>query len=215
MSKFRKIYYKINLFNKWSILRDRKKLTNTDITILSSNCTGGLIYHDLGLKFLSPTVNLSIDSPEFVKMVSNIEYYMSLDPVEIVDEKYKCPVGMLGDIEIHFTHYKTFEEGRSKWNERKKRINYDNIYVITNDNDGFTEEDFKVLENCKFRNAVVFTAKDFSSKYACKIDKYDGEDELGNMMKKDPINGRCLFWKYFNVVEFLNGFDEPARTFKR
>lgn len=215
MSKIKEIYYKYNLVNKLSIKKDRSRLKNKDITILSSNCTGGLVYHDLGLQFLSPTVNLSIDSPDFVKMVSNLKYYMSLDPVEFVDERYECPCGMIGDIEVHFTHYKTFEEGRNKWNERKKRINYDNIYVITNDNDGLTEDDINILENCVVKNAVVLTSKDFTSSIACKIDIFEGEKELGNLMKKDPINARCLFWKYFDMVGFLNSSGEPAKAYKK
>ena len=36
----------------------RSELKNKDFTIFSCNCTGGVLYHDLGMKFLSPTINL-------------------------------------------------------------------------------------------------------------------------------------------------------------
>lgn len=36
------------------------------------------------------------------------------------DEKFDFPTGKLGDIEIRFNHYKTFDEAVAKWDERKK-----------------------------------------------------------------------------------------------
>ena len=45
-------------FNRERINRkNRAKVVNADIpTIISCNCTGGVMYHDLGWKFMSPTV---------------------------------------------------------------------------------------------------------------------------------------------------------------
>lgn len=37
---------------------NRERLNCDDVTIISTNCTGGILYHDLGLEFKSPTVNL-------------------------------------------------------------------------------------------------------------------------------------------------------------
>lgn len=34
---------------------DLLRLKNKDFSILTNHCMGGIIYHDLGLKFLSPT----------------------------------------------------------------------------------------------------------------------------------------------------------------
>ena len=44
--------------------RDRKRLTDKIKTtsIISMNCTGGIISHNLGLQFLSPTVNLYMNA---------------------------------------------------------------------------------------------------------------------------------------------------------
>ena len=38
--------------------KNRERLNRDDVTIISTNCTGGILYHDLGLEFKSPTVNL-------------------------------------------------------------------------------------------------------------------------------------------------------------
>lgn len=44
---------------------DRLRLQNKDFSIISNHCMGGIISHDLGLEFKSPTVNLKI-----VQMIS-------------------------------------------------------------------------------------------------------------------------------------------------
>ena len=43
---------------------------------------------------------------------------------------FECPTGLLGDIKINFMHYKSFEEGVMKWEQRKKRINWDNLFLV-------------------------------------------------------------------------------------
>ncbi len=48
-----------NWFRRFFILpKMRKALRNKEFTLLSNNCNGGFIYHDLGLQFLSPTINM-------------------------------------------------------------------------------------------------------------------------------------------------------------
>ena len=57
------------------IKKKRLDLKNSDFTIISSNCLGGVISHKLGLKFMSPTVNLFIEPSSFVKFCKNLPFY--------------------------------------------------------------------------------------------------------------------------------------------
>ena len=59
------------------------------------------MYYDLELPYLTPTVNLSVEMNDFVKMVRNLRWYMEQEMVEVEGGSI-CPVGMLGDIKIHF-----------------------------------------------------------------------------------------------------------------
>lgn len=118
----------------WRNGYERKQIKNTDFTILSNTCIGGVISHDLGLRFLSPTVNLYIRPEEFVRFLENLEYYLSLELVE-TEHPAKYPVAKLGDITLYLKHYNTFAEAKEKWEERKKRINYHNLYVMMTDRD--------------------------------------------------------------------------------
>ena len=181
---------------------NRKRLKNENFTIFSSNCMGGIIYHLLNKKFLSPTVNLRIDSKEFIKFLNNIHYYLSLplNFVENADTPY--PLGKLGDVTIHFNHYHTQEEARSKWEDRKKRINWDNVYVITNDLDGVTKDDILSLKNVQCNGKIVFTHNDYPGiTYTRNI---GSEERLRSVMDKSYFTGLYDFETWFNYIKWLN-----------
>lgn len=58
--------------------RNRARLTNTTPSIIANNCNAGVICHDLGLRFLSPTVNLYIPFPDYVRFCQRLDHYLGL-----------------------------------------------------------------------------------------------------------------------------------------
>ena len=58
-------------------IKNRKRLINREFTIISSNCTGGVICHELGVRFDSPFVNVHINAPDFIKILKNLHYYVN------------------------------------------------------------------------------------------------------------------------------------------
>ena len=48
---FAKFYEKFPFVHNAINRRYRKRLKNTNVTLITSNCAGGIIYHWLGLKF--------------------------------------------------------------------------------------------------------------------------------------------------------------------
>lgn len=78
--------------------KKRKKLKNSDFTIISSNCVGGVIYHDLGLQFKSPTINLWFKPKDYLKFLSDLDKYLEMELSEETDKDVDYPVGLLGDI---------------------------------------------------------------------------------------------------------------------
>lgn len=125
------------------------------ITFISQNCIGGVLYHDLGLQFLSPTINTFIPEPGFVKLVLNLRHYMEQELVIRWGEEY--PIGMLDDVEVHFMHYETCKEAKESWEKRKARINWDKIFVIGTDRDGFDEAVYEQWTQI-FYPKILFTA---------------------------------------------------------
>lgn len=198
---------------EWRVYKKtkRKKLKNKSFSIISSNCSGTFIYYDMKLRYTSPTVNLSIGMNDFVKMVKNLEWYMGQKLVEIKNKK-EYPVGVLGDVEIHFIHYHTFEEAAGKWEERKKRINWNNLFIIGTDKDGCTYETIKSFEQLPYKNKVIFTHvkyPEFSSAYYIK--GFEEEKELGVITNFQEQFFRRRYLDDFNYVKFLNGEDVCER----
>ncbi|MBM6937451.1 DUF1919 domain-containing protein [Pseudoflavonifractor phocaeensis] len=185
----------------------RKKLQNRDFTLITSNCIGGIIYHELGVKFYSPTVNLRIDSDQFAKFVIKIDYYLEQD-LKFIPSEEQCPVALLDDIRIYFTHYKTAEEARKKWEERKKRIRWDNLFIIFNDRDGISDDAIESLRQVKCRGIVIFSSKRRPEvPYVLYMDCYKDEPCVGNILEKNPWTGMRTYERYFDYVRWLNEAD--------
>lgn len=192
---------------EWETYKKRKlaKIKKKDFTIIASNCGGTFIYYDMGLTYLTPTVNLSIEMNDFVKMAENLKWYMEQDFTRIWEEG-KYPAGMLGDIRVDFVHYDTFEEGVRKWEERKKRINWDNLFIMGTDKDGCTYETIQRFDRLPYKNKVIFTHvkyPEFSSAHYIK--GFEDRNELGviTFFKKQFLKRRYL--DDFDYVKFLNG----------
>lgn len=140
------IKYRIwKLCKKYRCKGYRRRFTNADVSIISMNCTGGILYHDLGLKFLSPTVNMYMKAEDFIKFCENLSNYLAIDNlIECADKSIvgdrTYPVAKLGDIYLYLVHYKTVYEAERKWNERKQRINPSKIVILNNDREGMTTE---------------------------------------------------------------------------
>ena len=185
---------------------DRARLKNKDFSIISNNCIGGVISHDLGLQFKSPTVNLLIKPDDFIKFLENFDYYKSLEIVEI-PYYTDYPVGMLGDIPIFFKHYNTFDEAVAKWKDRMNRINYDNIIVMMSDRFCMSYESMERFEKLPYKNKVCFTAKDYPEFEHCvQVKKKANNASVFIITNIMNYFGKRLYQygKGFDYIKFLN-----------
>jgi len=129
-------------------------------TIISNNCWGGHVYRFFAESYASPTIGMYFFTPDYIKLLNNLEYYFNLplDFITYKESKYKnkleeyggdnlsCPIGKLDDIECIFLHYSTQQEAKDKWERRKKRINWDNLYVKMSEQNLCTEEHLKAFD---------------------------------------------------------------------
>lgn len=197
--------------NIWINPIKRKRLKNENFTIISNNCIGGFIYQDLKQPYLTPTANIYISPEDFVKFCKNIKKYIKIEMKEVKEPNVSCPVGMIKDVKIYFVHYKTFQEGKEKWDYRKKRINYQNLYCIMTDRNTIYCEpsacDDKIIyefDRLPIKNKVVFTSKNYPLDSVHYLPKY--KDKVVDV----ATNYVNLFGKYviesngFDYVDFLN-----------
>lgn len=183
----------------------RAALTNTTPTFLCPNCIGGILFHDLGLQFQSPTVNLMMFQTDFAKFVLNLDHYLAQELAFFQYPDYSFPCARLGDITIHFTHYHTEEEAAQKWAERSARIDRDNLFVFLEERDGLTREDMLQLGRIHARGLVIFTANAYPDiPYALQIPKYASDGEVGNVLAKSYLDDSREYEKYFDFVKWFN-----------
>lgn len=183
----------------------RNRLKNTTPTFFCPNCIGGILFHDLGLQFRSPTVNLMMTQTDFAKFITNAEEYLKKDFQFFKHTEYDCPCARLGDVTVHFTHYKTEQEALEKWKTRAERIDWENVFVFLTERDGLTENEIRALADIHVRGLVVFTANKYADiPYTVHISKYEPEGEVGNILKQSYFNGRREYEKYFDFVRWFN-----------
>lgn len=106
----------------------RKRLNNRDFIIIANNCLAGCIYHDLKLRFDTPTVNLYIPFPDYIFFLKKFKQLVYVEFTEIPHKA--CPAGLLGVVHVYFLHYQSFEEGVGAWKRRVRRIQWNNIFVV-------------------------------------------------------------------------------------
>lgn len=192
-------------------------LKNRNFSIISNNCWGGHYYDKYHLKYLTPTIGLFIPPKDYLKFINNIHYYLNLDLQHVLAKECNCYgmllrkveagyienadaliIGKLGDIEIVFLHYTTFEDAKMKWNRRKDRINFNNLIIKFNDQNELEEEDFFEFQKIKYRNKIFFTSnkkyKEFENVFYIK--KYE---KLGFAL--DDLHSGFDMKKYLNSIK--------------
>lgn len=188
----------------------KKQLNNSDFTIISNNCWGGIAYEYYGIPKLSPTVGTYFFADDYIKFITNLQYYLSKPIIFITAEESKyrdtlyergekdIPIGVLGDVEIVFLHYKSIDIARDKWNRRIRRVNYNNLVAKFSRMNSCNDEHLKIFDQIDIKKKFMFVNNN-DKKYNCAI-YYPGFEE------NEQIENDTFYWnKYFNVTAFLNG----------
>ena len=144
----------------------RDRLHNPNVTVFSSNCVGGVICHDLGLRFNSPTVNLFMNPADYLRFLGNISHYLAADLKQVYEDG-SYPVGMLDDVRIDFVHYASFYEAAACWKRRCERVDLTHCCAIMVDRDGCTPAHAVEFSKLPFESKVFLTAS--ASDLPCAI----------------------------------------------
>ena len=182
----------------------QQKLKNRDFSVISSNCNGALMLHDLAQPFNSPFVNLYLEPADFVKYLQHLAHYNQQE-LHFIQNERPYPVGLLGDIKIYFMHYHSEQEAKAKWEQRLARLKTDNLFVIMTDRDGCTYQDLQAFDQLPYANKVVFTHKaypELASAYYIR-----GFEQRGNVGDLFAYSGWCGK-KYYDQFDFVNWFNQ-------
>lgn len=142
---------------------------------------------------------------DYVLFLENLPWYLEQPVVTCEDNRFDFPCGTIGDVEIRFNHYITFDEAVAKWNERKQRIDWNNLFIIGIDGDDCTYKSLRRFDALPFSNKVIFTHKpypEFQSAYYLP-----GFENLGGIGRATDFKDQFLIRRYmdqFDYISFLN-----------
>lgn len=196
----------------WQILRNirlryKRMFVKSSInrTIICNNCLGGVVSSDFGLRFCSPFVNLWIPTNHYIEILNDIASLNEYPIQNITKQDGAYPVGLLNNKwELHFMHYKSFEEAVAKWTQRIKRMDIENMYVICVETHSATYEDMVNFDKLPFKNKITITHKSYPEiKSSVTIKNYDGLNINGEILKPSNKWGMRLY-DQINWTDFLN-----------
>ncbi len=149
----------------------RSKLKNRDFSIIGNNCFTGGMYHKFGLQYSTPTIWTYIFPDDYIRFLENLDWYLK-QPLTFKKEtshemahRFRqmtgnaYPIGVLGDIEIHFMHYHSEAEAAEKWTRRSARLNRDDLFVVFSDGAEFRPELLERYEKLPYRRKIFFSSK--------------------------------------------------------
>lgn len=169
------------------------------VSIVSINCSGGLLYHSLGLQFLSPFINMFETEVDYIRLLGNLKEYMA-EPLIFLKTEYEStlkityPVCLLGDIKLYMNHYPHFDLAVQKWEERKKRINFDNLFIMMCTEDPRILEKFDKLPYEKKACFVSFPSE-FKSAFCVDKSFTEAQDMWNIALEISRGNKQNFYWQ--------------------
>ena len=142
----------------------------------------------------------------------HLKYYLSkkIERVEDADSLVGIIQGNNSRkaIKINFDHYLNFDEAIRKWEERKRRINWDNIYVMMEFYDGIQGDEWiERFGRVNHDHKMILTHRDHKEEYTrtihCFNDNLDMNEVGGKIFRYDGLTGK-RYYDEFDYVEFLN-----------
>jgi uncharacterized protein (DUF1919 family) len=206
--KIKCLYYINIVIDYFYSIYAKKMIKNKSFCIICNNCYGGHLYQTIGRPYNTPTVGLYFFAEDYIKFIENLEDCLKQDLKFIsksrFEESYEehsqlqYPIGLLpNNIEIHFLHYKTESEALSKWNRRKERVDLENISIIMNDQNRFTNNLFERFEKIIYKK-IFLSSKPVNYEFSTFISYYKKDKTIGNMYA-DKI--KCL--RDFNLISWI------------
>lgn len=198
--------------------KNRIKLNNTDFTIISNNCWGGIAYEYFGLLKQSPTIGGYFFAEDYLRFITHLEDYinMEIEIISLEESRHKkeiinsgTPNAIIGrlsndselqPVEIIFLHYKNKNIVIDKWNRRKERINYNNLIFKFSFQNGCTKEQLEIFDKLQLSGKKIMfinKAEDLKN-YSCAVYYHGFEDN-------SQIDNDTFYWnRYFDVIKFIN-----------
>jgi uncharacterized protein (DUF1919 family) len=196
----------------------KKRIGNRKFCIISNDCWGAELYKLLDRPFNTPFIGLMIMSPCYIKLLQNPQYYLN-EPLNFKSESrypemqqiksgINFPLATLGDsdIEVHFMHYLSADEAKSKWSRRCKRMDWGNLFIKYDcGKDYASTKDIETFIRMNYGNKLLI-----------------GKERPGNIelfiIKEYNLNGRKQFkncFLHFDPIGWLKGKPDYSNLLRK
>lgn len=192
----------------------RRRLKNHDFSLLTNNCVGGVICHNLNMPFLSPTVNLWMPVNDFLCFLNDLPYYLNCPVEEMHEDGISYPIGLLrhGEetVRLYFMHYDSFAQAVEKWSVRAKRVDFNHLYIILDypANSSSLEQQAQVkkcFDSLPYSHKVMLTKKaGVHGQGIVNLEVYDKDYVPGLILKRKSDFSVKRYLDDFDYVHFLN-----------
>ena len=179
-------------------------LKNSNISIISNNCWGGVICRTLGIECLSPFKNLSLEDDDYIKLLNNFRYYMKCEMSFLhyaynQNSKKNYPIMLLDDVKVHCNHDMNPKDAMEKWNRRREKINYNNLFV-----EMYTESKLIMNEFIKlkeYEKKLCFVPFETDEKNTYQLSLYPGQSQFWETVNSNAGNGpNSIEYNYLNLL---------------
>ena len=177
---------------------------NSKVSIISNNCWGGVICRTLGIECLSPFKNLSLEDNDYIKLLNNFMHYMECE-MKFLEYAYNrnsqknYPVMLLDDVKVHCNHDTNPEDAVEKWNRRRNKINYSNLFIEMYTESKLVMEQFLRIDG--YKNKLCFVPFETDAKNVYQLSLYPGQSKFWETVNSNAGNGaNSIAYNYLNLM---------------
>ena len=197
-------------------LEKYNKLRHSQLSILAPNCYGTFFYNFFGLEFTSPIINLYFQKG-YMNFLKDPVRYLEKEELKFLEmEKGEIKNGMgvendhpiftLGDdVKLNMLHYHDKETAFIKWHERRYRVNWFNVLVISRAD---TPEALEEFDKLPYSKKICFVPFESDLESAYYVDK----NHLDHRTIHFWFSGQTLYYDMWDA--FLYGKKTPL-TFQK
>ena len=121
------------------------------MTVISANCVGAFILHDLHQPFNSPFVNLYLSPQDFFALFTKYRFLPHSTSHIRTNRKKVIQWENLPILKFILCIITVSKKLMKKWQLRTSRMKLDNLFIMMTDRDGVTEKDIQLFDQLPFK----------------------------------------------------------------